>query len=170
MQRKPLLRVHYVGQSEIGNKDAYPPVTPAAAMLLMEEFDVEVEGKRVLVIGRSPIVGSPIAHMVRQKGAIVTVAHSGVQEEALKKLVGDAEVVITCAGLPGVVKAEWVKGAVVVNVGTTFKDELDSLVSDVDGDIAKYASRFSPVPGGIGPLSAPVLFKNVAKAAWDQMK
>jgi methylenetetrahydrofolate dehydrogenase (NADP+)/methenyltetrahydrofolate cyclohydrolase len=162
--------IHYVGQSEIGNKDAYPPVTPAAAMLLMEEFDVEVEGKRVLVIGRSPIVGSPIAHMVRQKGAIVTVAHSGVQEEALKKLVGDAEVVITCAGLPGVVKAEWVKGAVVVNVGTTFKDELDSLVSDVDGDIAKYASRFSPVPGGIGPLSAPVLFKNVAKAAWDQMK
>mgnify|MGYP000650700430 CR=1 FL=1 len=57
-----------------------------------------------------------------------------------------------------------------MNVRATFKGELDSRVTDVDGDIAKYASRFSPVPGGIGPLSAPVLFKNVAKAAWDQMK
>jgi methylenetetrahydrofolate dehydrogenase (NADP+)/methenyltetrahydrofolate cyclohydrolase len=161
--------IHYVGQLEIGNKDAYPPVTPAAAMALMKEFNVEVEGKRVLVIGRSPIVGSPIAHMVRQKGAAVTVAHSSVQEETLKKLVGEAEVIITCAGLSGLVKAEWIKGAEVVNVGTTFQEDLDCLVSDVDGDIAKYASRYSPVPGGIGPLSAPILFKNVAKAAWDQM-
>jgi methylenetetrahydrofolate dehydrogenase (NADP+)/methenyltetrahydrofolate cyclohydrolase len=72
-------------------------------MLLMEEFNVEVEDKRVLVIGRSPIVGSPLTHMARQKGAVVTVAHSGVQEEALKKhvgrgcekLVGDDEVIIT---------------------------------------------------------------------------
>jgi len=161
--------IHYVGQLEIGNKDAYPPVTPAATMALMEEFNVEVKGKRVLVIGRSPIVGSPIAHMVRDKGAAVTVAHSGVAEDTLRELVGEAEVVITCAGLPGLIKAEWIKGAEVINVGTTFKEDLDSLVSDVDGDIAKHASRYSPVPGGIGPISAPVLFKNVAKAAWDQM-
>ena len=161
--------IHYVGQLEIGNKDAYPPVTPAAMIALMEEFNVEVEGKRVLVIGRSPIVGSPIAHMIREKGAAVTVVHSQVKEETLKQLVGEAEVIVTCAGLPGLIKAEWIKGAEVINVGTTFNVELDSLVSDVDGDIAKYASRYSPVPGGIGPISAPSLFKNVAKAAWDQM-
>ena len=161
--------IHYIGQCEIGNKDAYPPVTPAAAIALMEEFDVDVQGKRVLVVGRSPIVGSPVAHMVREKGGAVTVVHSEVAEETLKELVGEAEVIISCAGLPGLIKAEWVKGADVINVGTTFKEEVDSLVSDVDGDLAKYASRYSPVPGGIGPLSAPTLFKNVAKAAWDQM-
>lgn len=162
--------IHYIGQMEIGNKDAYPPVTPAAALALMDKHGVDVSGKRVLVIGRSPIVGSPIAHMVREKGGAVTVAHSGVSEDDLKTLVGEADVVITCAGEPGLVKAEWIKGADVVNVGTTFVEELDSLVSDVEGDIGKYASRYSPVPGGIGPLSAPMLFKNVAKAAWDQMK
>jgi len=66
-------------------------------------------------------------------------------------------------------KAEWIKGADVINVGTTFVEEVDSLVSDVEGDIEKYASRYSPVHGGIGPLSAPMLFKNTAKAAWDRM-
>ena len=161
--------IHYVGQLEIGNKDAYPPVTPAAAMALVEEFNVDVEGKRVLVIGRSPIVGSPIAHMIREKGGAVTIAHSQVPEDTLKELVGEAEVIISCAGLPGLIKAEWIKGAEIINVGTTFQEELDSLVSDVDGDVAKHAARFSPVPGGIGPISAPALFKNVAKAAWDQM-
>ncbi len=161
--------IHYIGQLEIGNKDAYPPVTPAATVALMEEFDVEVLGKRVLVIGRSPIVGSPIAHMIREKGGAVTVAHSQVSEETLKELVGAADIVIPCAGSPGLVKAEWIQGAEVINVGTTFDEDLDCLMSDVDGDIAEYASRYTPVPGGIGPLSAPVLFKNVAKAAWDQM-
>lgn len=161
--------IHYVGQFEIGNKDAYPPVTPAAAFALMDEFDVEIEGKRVLVIGRSPIVGSPIAHMARDRGGAVTVVHSKIAEKTLKDLVGTAEIIMNCAGLPGLVKAEWISGAEVINVGTTFKEELDSLVSDVEGDIAKYASRYSPVPGGIGPLSAPMLFQNVAKAAWAQM-
>ena len=72
--------------------------------------------------------------------------------------------------MPSLVKVEWIKGAEVVNVKTTFKDKPDSLVSDVDGDIAKYASKYSCVSSGIGPLSAPVLVKNVAKAARDQMK
>ncbi len=161
--------IHYVGQLEIGNKSAYAPVTPAATIALIDEHNVDVKGKRVLVIGRSPIVGSPIAHMVREKGAAVTVAHSQVSEDTLKKLVGDADVIISCAGLPGLIKAKWINGAVVINVGTTFSEEVDSLVSDVDGDIGKYASKYTPVPGGIGPISAPALFKNVAKAAWDQM-
>ena len=161
--------IHYVGQLEIGNTDAYPPVTPAAAMALMKEFDVEVKGKEVLVVGRSPIVGSPLAHMIRAQGGAVTVAHSQVPVETLEKLVGEADVIVTCAGSPGLIKAEWVKGGVVINLGTTFKEELDSLVSDVSGDIAKHSIRYSPVPGGIGPMSSPVLFKNVANAAWNQM-
>ncbi|KAL3933359.1 MAG: hypothetical protein SGBAC_010438 [Bacillariaceae sp.] len=162
--------IHYIGQTEIGNKDAYPPVTPAATIALLDEFDVDIKGKRVLVVGRSPIAGSPIALMMREKGAAVTVAHNQVPLKTLKELVGEAEVIISCAGMPGTIKAEWIYGAVVVNVGSTFDEGKDSLVSDFDGDIDKHASRFSPVPGGIGPLSLPILLKNVAKVAWDRMK
>ncbi len=161
--------IHYIGQLEIGNKDAYPPVTPAATIALMDEFGVKVEGKRVLLIGRSPITGSPIAHMLREKGGAVTVVHSKVSTQTIEALVGEADVIVCCAGSPGTIKAEWIKGADVINVGTTFDEELDSLIGDVDGDIALHASRYSPIPGGIGPLSTPMLFKNVSKAAWKKI-
>jgi methylenetetrahydrofolate dehydrogenase (NADP+)/methenyltetrahydrofolate cyclohydrolase len=160
--------IHYVGQQGIGNRKAFAPVTPAATMALIKKHGVAVQGKKVLVIGRSPIVGSPVANMLLEQGAIVTVAHSDATE-ALEGLVRDAEVIVTCAGCPGLVKAEWIKGEV-INVGTTFLDETDSLHSDVDGNIGEYATRYSPVPGGVGPLSAPLLFNNVAQAAWDRMK
>ena len=161
--------IHFVGQREIGNKNAYPPVTPAAALTLIKENGIDAKGKRVLVVGKGTVVGSPIAQMLRDEGGAVTVAHSEIDETLLKNLVGEAEIIITCTGKPGLIKADWINDAVVINVGTTFQKELDKLVSDVDGDIAKHASKYSPVPGGIGPLSVPILFQNVAKAAWDQM-
>ena len=162
--------IHFIGQSEIGNQNAYPPVTPAAIVALMEKFNLDVGNKKVLVVGRSPIVGSPISFMLRDKGAAVTVVHSKISDDKLESLVGEAEVILTCAGCPGLIKAHWIEGAEVINVGTTFDENLDSLVSDVEGDIAAFATRFSPVPGGIGPISASMLFKNVADAAWDRME
>ena len=82
------------------------------------------------------IVGSPLAHMIRERDAIVTTVHSEVGPEKLRELVGIADVVIPCAGQPGTLKAEWIKpGAVVVNVGATFDEEDDRLVSDVEGKI-----------------------------------
>jgi methylenetetrahydrofolate dehydrogenase (NADP+) / methenyltetrahydrofolate cyclohydrolase len=162
--------IHYIGQREIGNANAYPPVTPAGALDLMTEHGVQVAGKLVLVVGRSPIVGSPIAHMLRTEGAVVTVAHTGTGQELLKKLVGTSDMVVTCAGHPGLIPAEWIQGAVVINVGTTFVTEIDSLCSDIEGNIENYASRYSPVPGGVGPLSSPCLLRNTVRAAWNQMK
>ncbi len=147
----------------------YLPVTPAGAWELMKEHNVEVRGKHVVVIGRSPIVGRPMAHILREAGAAVTVIHTGVDKSTFEELVGQADVVVTCAGSPGSVQANWLKdGAEVVNVGTTFCEIADSLLSDVEGDIEGNASRFSPVPGGVGPLSTPMLFRNVVEAAWDQ--
>lgn len=147
----------------------YLPVTPAGALELMKEHNVEVRGKHVVVIGRSPIVGRPMAHILREAGAAVTVIHTGVDKSTIEELVGQADVVVTCAGSPGSVQASWLKdGAEVVNVGTTFCEIADSLLSDVEGDIEGKASRFSPVPGGVGPLSTPMLFRNVVEAAWDQ--
>lgn len=163
--------IHFVGQQEIGNKHPYPPVTPAGAMELIKKYGVDVRGKHVVVVGRSPITGSPVAHMLREAGAAVTVLHTDVDKDTFQTLVGSADVLVTSAGHPGAIQASWLKdGVEVINIGTTFSEEADSLLSDVEGDIASKASRYSPVPGGVGPLSSPMLFRNVAKAAWDQME
>jgi 5,10-methylene-tetrahydrofolate dehydrogenase/methenyl tetrahydrofolate cyclohydrolase len=144
--------IHFIGQHELGNKTAFfAPVTPAATIALMSvsKHGIDVKGKKVLAVGRSPIVGSPIAHMLRGQNAIVTMAHSEVCVDALERFVCDDDMVETCAGCPGLVKAEWVSGKVVINVGTTFLTASDSLHSDIEGDTASYANQYSPVPGGV---------------------
>jgi methylenetetrahydrofolate dehydrogenase (NADP+)/methenyltetrahydrofolate cyclohydrolase len=163
---------HYIGQLELAPESTpIPPVTPAGVLAVVDEYGIDLKNASVLVVGRSRIIGSPLAHMLRERGAVVTVAHSEVAPEKLKNLVQVADIVMACAGSPGLLKAEWVKeGAQVINVGTTFVKEKEALVSDFEGDLASKASRFSPVPGGVGPLSAPHLFKNVAEAAWARME
>jgi methylenetetrahydrofolate dehydrogenase (NADP+)/methenyltetrahydrofolate cyclohydrolase len=163
---------HYIGQLELAPESTpIPPVTPAAVLALVDEYGIDVKNANVLVVGRSRIVGSPLAHMLRERGAVVTVAHSEVSPEKLQSLVQDADIVVACAGAPGLLKADWVKeGAQVINVGTTFMQGKDALESDFEGDLATKAGRFSPVPGGVGPLSAPHLLKNVAEAAWARME
>lgn len=147
----------------------YTPVTPAGALALAREHGVELEGRHALVVGRSPIVGAPLARLLRDAGALVTVAHAAVDRDALEDAVGRADVVFACAGEPGALRAEWLKeGAELINVGTTFSAEEDALLSDVAGDVGARVARYSPVPGGVGPLSAPMLFRNVTRAAWDQ--
>ena len=163
---------HYLGQMELDPKNAspMPPVTPAAAIELVEEYGISLNNKFVLVVGRSRIVGAPLAYMVNRSGGIVTVAHSEVSTDNLKALVENADVIFACAGSPGLLKTSWVKpGADIINVGTTFDEQKDALVSDFDGgDLDAVAKRYSPVPGGIGPLSNGFLFKNVAAAAWKR--
>jgi len=161
---------HYIGQTEIAPQSSpMPPVTPSAVMALLGNYAIDLKNKGVLVIGRSRIVGSPVALMLRERGAIVTVAHSEVAPEMLESLVRSADTIVSCAGSPGLLKAEWLKpGAEVINVGTTFVNEEKGLVSDFDGDLSVTAKRFSPVPGGIGPLSVAHLFQNVAEAAWNR--
>mmetsp|Transcript_28967 Transcript_28967/g.42281 ORF Transcript_28967/g.42281 Transcript_28967/m.42281 type:complete len:1000 (+) Transcript_28967:2-3001(+) len=161
---------HYIGQMELdSNCSPMAAVTPVAVMDLLDDNDIDVENKSVLVVGRSRIVGSPLAHMLRTAGANVFVAHSKTSKQKLEEMVLSSDIVVTCAGSPGLLCADWVKpGADVINVGTTFIEQKDSLVSDFEGDLSRVAKRFSPVPGGIGPLSIAALFRNVAKAAWDR--
>eukprot|EP00956_Cyclotella_meneghiniana_P040858 scaffold207397_cov52-Cyclotella_meneghiniana.AAC.3 len=124
----------------------YAPVTPLGAFELIKEYNVNVSGKHVVVVGRSPIVGQPMAKMLQEAGAMMTVAHTGVEFMDILK---QADVVVTCAGSPGCIHASWLKdGAEVVNIGTTFCDERDTLVSDVEGDIEAKAFRYSPVKHG----------------------
>ncbi|VEU37593.1 unnamed protein product [Pseudo-nitzschia multistriata] len=161
---------HYIGELEKDpGSSPLPPVTPAATIALMDRYGIDPKGKNVLVIGRSRIVGSPVAHMLRAKDAVVTVAHSGVSRDNLESLVGSADIVVSCVGDPGIFEARWLKeGAEVINVGTTFSEEKDRLLSDFEGDFLAKAKRFSPVPGGIGPIPVSQLYKNVARAAWER--
>jgi len=161
---------HYIGQLEMDpTSSPLPPVTPAAAMELMDKYNIDPKGKNVLVVGRSRIVGSPMAHMLRARDAAVTVAHSQISREDLKLMVGSADIVVSCVGDPGVMEASWLKeDAEVINIGTTFSEEHDRLLSDFEGNLSATAKRFSPVPGGVGPLSVAQLYKNVVRAAWEQ--
>ncbi|OEU11221.1 THF_DHG_CYH_C-domain-containing protein, partial [Fragilariopsis cylindrus CCMP1102] len=166
---------HYIGQIEKAgaSSDAattiIPPVTPAAVMELLNHYNVELKGKHVLVVGRSRIVGSPLAHMLRGCDAVVTTVHSKTSSDDLQKLVGYADIVVTCVGEPGVLDSSWLKqDSVVVNVGTTFSEEHDGLLSDFgsSGSLAfnDAVKQYSPVPGGVGPLSVSQLYKNVVRA------
>ena len=152
----------------------FPPVTPAGVMELLKGHNVDVRGKHVLVVGRSPIVGSPMALMLRDAGATVSAAHKSsrdADEATFRDLVSKCDVLISCAGSPGAIHADWLKeGVIVINVGTYFCETANALLSDIEGDVQSRAAKYSPVPGGVGPLSIPMLFRNVAKAAWDQME
>ena len=155
--------MHYIGQRHLGHKDVFPPVTPAAVMALIDAHNVDIQGKRVLVVGRSPIVGSPLALMLRERGGTVTNVHSATPRNSLKQLIGETDVLAMCVGQPDLIPSEWIpKYAVVLQVGATFQN--DELVADVAGSLGNR--QHSPVPGGIGPLSNAVLFQNVARAAW----
>ena len=155
--------MHYIGQCQVGNKAAFPPVTPAAVLALIDAHNVDIQGKRVLVVGRSPIVGSPLAHMLRERGGTVTNVHSDTPRNSLKQLIGETDVLAMCVGQPDLIPLEWIpQDAIVLQVGTTFQN--DELVSDIAGNLGNR--QHSPVPGGIGPLSNAFLFNSVARAAW----
>ena len=124
--------------------------TPRACMATLEHYGIELEGKNVVVIGRSKVVGKPVAVLLLQKNATVTVCHSRTKN--LPELLKTADVIVAAVGKPCFVKPEMVKeGVVIVDVGINAVG--DKLVGDVDPAVAAKASAFTPVPGGIGVVS-----------------
>lgn len=124
--------------------------TPRACMATLEHYGIELEGKNVVVIGRSNVVGKPVAVLLLQKNATVTVCHSRTKN--LPELLKTADVIVAAVGKPCFVKPEMVKeGVVIVDVGINAVG--DKLVGDVDPAVAAKASAFTPVPGGIGVVS-----------------
>jgi methylenetetrahydrofolate dehydrogenase (NADP+)/methenyltetrahydrofolate cyclohydrolase len=138
------------------------PATPLGIMRLLEEYDVALAGARAVVIGRSAIVGKPVAHLLLQANATVTVCHSRTADLAAH--VREADVVVAAAGRPHLVTADMVKpGAAVVDVGVNRTD--DGLVGDVHPDAADVAAYLSPVPGGVGPMTIAMLLSAAVRAA-----
>lgn len=165
-------RSEYNGGSCVGrtSRDPRPglrgclPVTPEAVLQLLQQRGVALAGSHALVIGRSRIVGSPLAAALLAADATVSVAHS--RTKGLGSLCRSADVIVSCAGYPGLVRGAWVKdGAAVVSVGTTFAGE--RFLSDLEEDLEafRHAGLVVTSPGGVGPLSLALLLRNVADSA-----
>jgi methylenetetrahydrofolate dehydrogenase (NADP+)/methenyltetrahydrofolate cyclohydrolase len=138
------------------------PATPRGCIALLDEYGVELEGARTVVIGRSNIVGKPVAQLLVQRNATVTVCHSRTRDLAAH--LREAEVVVAAVGRPRLVQAEMIKpGAAVIDVGVNRTD--DGLVGDVDPGVAEVAGLLSPVPGGVGPMTIAMLLRNTVQAA-----
>lgn len=144
------------------------PSTPAGVMEMLREYKVEIEGKRAVVIGRSNIVGKPMAQMLMDKNATVTIAHSKTPD--LAELCKTADILVAAIGRDRMITRDYVKaGAVVIDVGMN-RDSEGKLHGDVDfDDVKDVASLITPVPGGVGLMTRTMLMVQTVKAAEKQM-
>jgi methylenetetrahydrofolate dehydrogenase (NADP+)/methenyltetrahydrofolate cyclohydrolase len=149
------------GQLYLGRR-TFVPATPLGIMRLLDEYRIQTAGARAVVVGRSQIVGKPIAMLLLQGNATVTICHS--QTDDLRRHTADADILVAAVGLAGVITRDMVKqGATVIDVGITRTDA--GLVGDVDPGAAEVAGHISPVPGGVGPLTVSLLLENAVRAA-----
>ncbi len=162
-----------LGRLVQGDTGGMLPCTPAGVMRLLEEIGADLAGSKAVVLGRSRIVGMPMALLLAQKGvdATVTLVHSRSEDPSL--LCRDADLLVSAIGRPGTIKPEWVKpGAIVIDVGVSrIKDGSVSsgsrLAGDVDPSVSEVAGWLTPVPGGVGPMTISMLLTNTVRAAED---
>ena len=158
-----------------GREPLFTPATPTGCMIMLEDAGVELSGANAVVVGRSNIVGMPMALMLTKANATVTICHSRTRD--LPAYLREADVVIAAAGIPNYIQGEWLKpGAKVIDVGTNKVDDPDSkkgykFVGDVDFDSAvDVVGAISKVPGGVGPMTITVLMQNAVKAAYHSVQ
>ena len=151
-----------VGKIMIGDYD-FLPCTPAGVMEMLHSYKIPVEGKKCVVIGRSNIVGKPMAMLLLHENGTVTITHSRTKN--LAEVTSEADILVAAIGKPKFVTADMVKdGAVVIDVGMD-RDENGKLCGDVDFEnVKEKCSAITPVPGGVGPMTIAVLMKNTLKA------
>lgn len=140
------------------------PSTALAVLDLIESTKVPLRGKQAVIIGQSAVVGRPVQLLLGERRVTTVVCNTGTSEEVLKEAIRSSDLVVACAGKPGLVRGEWIKeGSVVIDVGTT--EVKGKLVGDVEFEEAKLRAAFlTPVPGGVGPLTVMMLMKNLMTA------
>jgi methylenetetrahydrofolate dehydrogenase (NADP+)/methenyltetrahydrofolate cyclohydrolase len=149
------------GQLYLG-RPTIVPATPLGIMAMLAEHRIRLDGARAVVVGRSDIVGKPIAHLLLQANATVTICHSHTDDLARQTL--DADVLVVAVGIPGVVSPDMVKaGATVVDVGINRTES--GVVGDVDPGVAEVAAFMTPVPRGVGPMTIALLLQNAVRCA-----
>ncbi len=156
------LGTYNMGRLMIG-KPELEPATPSGVMQMLKHEGIEIEGKHAVVIGRSNIVGKPLALMLQRENATVTMCHS--RSKPLEKYTKEADILCVAVGKPGLITADMVKeGAIVIDVGIN-RLETGKVVGDVDFESVKEkASYITPVPGGAGPMTITMLLKNTVQA------
>eukprot|EP01125_Pyxidicula_operculata_P001435 TRINITY_DN11328_c0_g1_i1.p1 TRINITY_DN11328_c0_g1~~TRINITY_DN11328_c0_g1_i1.p1 ORF type:complete len:292 (-),score=78.60 TRINITY_DN11328_c0_g1_i1:173-1048(-) len=161
--------IHLGSLGSKGHTPMFVPCTPQGCMELLKRENISVEGKRAVVIGRSTTVGLPLSLLLINANATVTVCHSKTKD--MDQIVKDADLVFAAVGIPCLVKKEWVKpGAVCIDVGInsvpdSTKASGYKLVGDIDPSVAEVASKYTPVPGGVGPMTVAMLLKNTLESA-----
>jgi methylenetetrahydrofolate dehydrogenase (NADP+) / methenyltetrahydrofolate cyclohydrolase len=149
------------GQLYLG-RPTLVPATPLGVMALLDEHKIQLEGARAVVVGRSALVGKPVAHLLLQENATVSICHTRTDD--LERYTLDADVLVVAAGRPEIVTADMVKsGSAVVDVGINRTQ--NGIVGDVDPDAATHAAFITPVPGGVGPMTIAMLLQNTVRAA-----
>lgn len=151
-----------------GDKKGYPPCTPQAVMEILDHYDIDLTGKKVTVVGRSMVVGKPVAMLLLAKNATVTICHTRTRE--LQQECRNADIIVACAGVPRMITSEFVReGQVVIDVGIHVVD--DKLCGDVDYDsVSEVVDAITPVPGGVGSVTTTVLLKHTIASAEKSLK
>ena len=167
-----------VGRNSIGGdllKKTFTPCTPLGCYLMLKKVIPDLKGMHSVIIGRSNIVGKPMAQLLLEESCTVTIVHSKTKN--IESMVKQADIVVAAVGSPNMVKRDWVKdGAVIIDVGINRIDNPDKpgktkLVGDVDyKDVFSVASAITPVPGGVGPMTIACLLKNTVDAAIRQQE
>ena len=157
-----------VGKLTLGQK-GFISCTPFGVIKMLEEYNIDIEGKNAVVLGRSNIVGKPMSQCLLNKNATVTICHSKTKN--INDITKNADIIVAAIGKKEFVKGDMVKeGAVVIDVGIN-RGEDGKLKGDVDfEEVSKKASYITPVPGGVGPMTIAMLMTNVVKAAKEQNK
>lgn len=160
-----------VGKLSTGQEDGMVPCTPSGCMMLIKDTIPNIAGKHAIVIGRSNIVGKPMAQLLLRENCTVTMAHSRTQD--LEAECRRADIVVSAVGVEEMVRGEWIKpGAVVIDVGINRVQTSDGnykLTGDICfGEVFKIAGAVTPVPGGVGPMTIACLLNNTLKAACQQ--
>lgn len=150
------------GNLSIGLEPYAVSCTPLGIIKLLEEYNIEIEGKHAVVVGRSNIVGKPMSFLLLQKNATVTICHSRTKN--LPEVCKQADILVAAVGIPKLIKGDWIKdGAVIIDVGIN-RTEAGTLVGDVDFEaVERKASFITPVPGGVGPMTIAILLSNTLK-------
>jgi 5,10-methylene-tetrahydrofolate dehydrogenase/methenyl tetrahydrofolate cyclohydrolase len=150
-----------------GYEPMFMPCTPRGVMELLDYYKISVEGKHVVILGKSNIVGLPLAFMMMKRNATVTVCNHMTQNE--EQITRQADVLVSAVGIPGLVKLDWVKeGVIVVDVGINSivtKEQKNKIVGDVDAGVFEKALLMTPVPGGVGPMTVAMLMKATVESS-----
>ena len=148
----------------VTNLDSFVACTPLGVMKMFEEYNIDLKGQDVCVVGASNIVGKPMASLLLNANATVTITHIFTKD--LKSHTSKADIIVVGVGVPGLIKEDMVKdGAIVIDIGIN-RIEDGSLVGDVDfANVSKKCSYITPVPGGVGPMTIAMLLSNTLKAA-----